>query len=72
MLGNAGNTMTKLLRMARDFVFIKLDYILLRKTNAKLHVRSRECVNYIARCEQWAPVIDKLIKQRIFINIKVN
>lgn len=40
--------MTKLLRMARDFVFIKLDYILLRTMNAKLHVRSRECVNYIA------------------------
>lgn len=71
MLWNAGDTMTKLLRMARDFVFIKLDYILFRKTNAKLHVQARKCVNYIAHGEQWPPVIDKLIKQRIFINAKV-
>lgn len=59
--------------MARDFVFIKLNYIFtFRKTNAKLHVHARKCVNYIAHYEQWPPVIDKLIKQRIFINVKVN
>lgn len=44
-----GDAMTKLLRIDRDFVFIKLDYILLRTANAKLHVRSRTNVVITAR-----------------------
>lgn len=73
MLENVGDAITKLLRIARAFVFIKLDYILLRRANAKLHARSCECVNYRASAYNGSPlpfsVIDKLIKRRIFINV---